>query len=307
MIAEDIQRRLVDAEQARAVERVGDDAAFHGGEDSFHGVVLLDDLILVGALLGDVDADADGAHDRPVDVVEGRLVRGEQARAVAGLHGLFRDDGRFDGHNLALGFDAGGIVGLYVPDIGVTAALNLLLGFVHGGAEGVVDLMVDAVFGFVPHQRGDGVDRGLEVLAGLPGIGVALAGTLPVVEAPGCLGGAQRRDPQVGDVVEVGLDGGHLVVGDDEGDRCGGLPVSGEDAGPGGGIVARGIGENGAGLGGERLFGLIAAREMVRKAWLRLRIFDNACDLVGQAHEIESHRAMVHGARPLELLNVSLP
>ena len=67
------------------------------------------------------------------------------------------------------------------------------------------------------------------------------------------------------------------------------------------------IGENGAGLGGERLFGLIAAREMVRKAWLRLRIFDNACDLVGQAHEIESHRAMVHGARPLELLNVSLP
>ena len=128
-----------------------------------------------------------------------------------------------------------------------------------------------------------------------------------MVEAPGCLGGAQGRDPQVGDVVEVGLDGGHLVVGDDEGDRCGGLPVSGEDAGPGGGIVARGIGENGAGLGGERLFGLVTAREMVRKAWLRLRIFDNVCDLVGQAHEIESHRAMVHGARPLELLNVSLP
>ena len=286
---------------------MGDDAAIHGGEDGFHGAVLLDDLVLVGAFLGDVDAHADGAHDRAVDVVEGRLVGGEQARAIAGLHGLLRDNGGLGGHDPALRFNAGGIVGFHVPDVGVPAALHLFFGLVHRGAEGVVDLVVDAVLGLVPHERRNGIDGGFQILARLPGVGVALAGALPMVEAPGCLGGAQGRDPQVGDVVEVGLDSGHLVVGDDEGDRCGGLPVSGEDAGPGGGIVARGIGENGAGLGGERLFGLIAAREMVRKAWLRLRIFDNACDLVGQAHEIESHRAMVHGARPLELLNVSLP
>ena len=180
---------------------------------------------------------------------------------------------------------------------------------IHSVSDFATDLVVLLFVRVSAKPRDDDHDYGhgkYETLATLI-IGVALAGALPVVEAPGCLGGAQRRDPQVGDVVEVGLDGGHLVVGDDEGDGCGGLAVSGEDAGPGGGIVARGIGENGAGLGGERLFGLIAAREMVRKAWLRLRIFDNACDLVGQAHEIESHRAMVHGARPLELLNVSLP
>ena len=180
---------------------------------------------------------------------------------------------------------------------------------IHSVSDFATDLVVLLFVRVSAKPRDDDHDYGhgkYETLATLI-IGVALAGALPMVEAPGCLGGAQGRDPQVGDVVEVGLDGGHLVVGDDEGDRCGGLPVSGEDAGPGGGIVARGIGENGAGLGGERLFGLVTAREMVRKAWLRLRIFDNACDLVGQAHEVESHRAMVHGARPLELLNVSLP
>ena len=286
---------------------MGDDAAIHGGEDGFHGVVLLDDLVLVGALLGDVDADADGAHDRPVDVVEGRLVRGEQARAIAGLHGLLRDNGGLGGHDPALRFNAGGIVGFHVPDVGVPAALHLFFGLVHRGAEGVVDLVVDAVLGLIPHERRNGVDGGFQILARLPGVGVALAGALPVAEAPGCLDRVDGRDPQVGNVVEIGFDGGYLIVGDDERDGCGGLAVSGEGAGPSGGIVVRRVGENSTGLGGERLFGLVAAREMVRKAWLRLRIFDNACDLVGQAHEIESHRAMVHGARPLELLNVSLP
>ena len=286
---------------------MGDDAAFHGGENGLHGAVLLDDRVLVGALLGDVDAHADRAHDRAVDVVERRLVGGQQARAIAGLHGLFRNDSGLGGHDLALRFDAGRIVGLHVPDVGVSSALHLLFGLVHRGAEGVVYLVVDTVLGLVPHKRRNGIDGGFQILACLPGVGVALAGALPVAEAPGCLGGAQRRDPQVGNVVEIGFDGGYLIVGDDEGDGCGGLAVSGEGAGPSGGIVARRVGENSAGLGGERLFGLVAAREMVREAWLRLRIFDNACDLVGQAHEVESHRAMVHGARPLELLNVSLP
>ena len=189
----------------------------------------------------------------------------------------------------------------------MASALHLFFGLVHRGAEGVVDLVVDAVLGLVPHERRNGVDGGFQILARLPGVGVALAGALPVAEAPGCLDRVDGRDPQVGNVVEIGFDGGYLIVGDDERDGCGGLAVSGEGAGPSGGIVARRVGENSAGLGGERLFGLVAAREMVRKAWLRLRIFDNACDLVGQAHEIESHRAMVHGARPLELLNVSLP
>lgn len=65
IVAQNVQGRLVDAEQARAVERMGDDAATMVVKMVSMVRFLLDDLVLVGAFLGDVDAHADGAMTEP--------------------------------------------------------------------------------------------------------------------------------------------------------------------------------------------------------------------------------------------------
>ncbi len=217
-VAENSQGGLVHADQAAAVEGMGDHAAFHGGEDGLQGAVLLDDLVLEGALLGDVDAHPHGAHNGAVDVVQGRLVGGEQADAVAGLHRLLRDDGGLAFHHLALRLDAGRIVGLDIPDIGMAAALHVVFGLVHRGAEGVVDLVVDTVFRLVPHQARDGVDGGLQILVVAPGVGIALAAIEPALETIGELAGGKRRHPDVVDAVEQRRQLVDLLAGGDDDD-----------------------------------------------------------------------------------------
>lgn len=70
---------------------MGEYAAIERTEDGLERLVLIDEALLVGAFLGDVDTNAHRSHDRAVDVVERRFVGGEQTVALGGLHGFFRN------------------------------------------------------------------------------------------------------------------------------------------------------------------------------------------------------------------------
>ena len=89
----------VDAENAGAVQRVGEHAAVHGGEQPLQGLALLEDLRLVSPLLGDVDAHAHRAHYGAVQVIEGRFVSSEGPHPLAGLDDLLGDAGLFGLHD----------------------------------------------------------------------------------------------------------------------------------------------------------------------------------------------------------------
>ena len=148
--AQNGQSGPVDAEDAGSVQAVAQYAAVHGGEEGFQGVVLPPQLLLIGPLLRHVDAHAHGAHDAAIQVVQGGFVGGQEPGSLAGLHRLLRNAGLPALHDDSLGFDAGGIVLLHIPDIGVPLSLDLLLGFVHSLAEAVVYLFVNAVPALVP-------------------------------------------------------------------------------------------------------------------------------------------------------------
>ncbi len=277
---------------------MGDDAAFHGGENGLEGAVLVDDLVLVGPFLSDIDGHAHGAHDRAVDIVEGRLVGGEQARSVAGLHHLLGDDGGLGFHNLALRFDARRVIGLHIPNIGVAATLHIVFGLVHRAAEGIVHFMVNAVGRLVPDKTGNGIDRGLQVLGRLPGIGVALAAALPMVVAIGEFRRRQRRDPNVGNAIEEGLQRLHLLVAGN--DHHGGrrLLHRAQLFGPCGGIVLCHVHEQR--IGPSRQGGIGDGGALVAMGERRQRscALHNVGRLFAEADQAEVDRAMVHDRRP---------
>lgn len=70
----------------------------------------------------------------------------------------------------------------HVPNVGMTLPLNLLFGLAYGGAEAVVDLLVDAIARFVPDEIRDRIDGGVEELVGLPEVGLELSVGLPFLE-----------------------------------------------------------------------------------------------------------------------------
>lgn len=70
----------------------------------------------------------------------------------------------------------------HVPNVGMTLPLNLLFGLAYGGAEAVVDLLVDAIARFVPDEIRDRIDGGVEELVGLPEVGLELSIGLPFLE-----------------------------------------------------------------------------------------------------------------------------
>ena len=159
------------------------DAAVHIGENGFQVAVSLNDFLLIGPLLGHVDAHADGAHDAAVQIVERGLVGGQQPHALSRQDGFLGYAGALLGHDHPLRLNAGGIVLLHIPDIGVPPALDLRFRLVDRPAEAVVHLFVNAVLGFVPDQAGNAVDGGLQKLAGLPRVLFRLVRPLPAPEA----------------------------------------------------------------------------------------------------------------------------
>lgn len=90
-------------------------------------------------------------------------------------------------------------------------ALDLLLGLVYGGAEAVVDLLVDTVPGLVPDQVGDAVDGSLQILAGLPGVPAALPVLLPAEEAKADLRLVHGEGPDIQKLRQVGGEEGELI------------------------------------------------------------------------------------------------
>ena len=118
-------------------------------------------------------------------------------------------------HHEALRLDAGRVVLLHVPDIGVPPPLHLLLGLVDCPAEAVVHLLVDAVLGLVPDQVGHAVDGGLQIVAGLPELGGLLAALLPALEAEAQLLFRQGRGPNIAEHGQ-GQVGGLLLAAQDD-------------------------------------------------------------------------------------------
>ena len=178
-IAQYLQGRPVDAEYPRPVQRVTHHAAVHSGEKRLQRAVFLMERLLIGPLLGNINRYAHRAHYAAVQVVQRGLVGGQQPRPPSGLDDLLGYAGLPFVHDLPLRFNAGRVVLLHVPDVGVAPALHLLLGLVHRAAEAVVDLFMNAVFVLIPDQAGDAVDRCLQVLMGLPGVLPLPAGLLP--------------------------------------------------------------------------------------------------------------------------------
>ena len=70
----------------------------------------------------------------------------------------------------------------HVPNVGMTLPLNLLFGLAYGGAEAVVDLLVDALARFVPDEIRARIDGGVEALVGLPEVGLELSVGLPFLD-----------------------------------------------------------------------------------------------------------------------------
>ena len=157
-------------------------AAVHGGKNGFQIPVLFHNFLFIGAFFSHVNAYAHGTHDRPVKIVEGRLVTHKCPQLVSGFNGLFGYEGLLFAHDLVFRFDAGGIVFLHIPYIGMPAALHLLLGLINSPAEAVVYLFVNAVLVLVPDQIGNIINRSFEIMIGLPKIPAHLTGLLPTQE-----------------------------------------------------------------------------------------------------------------------------
>lgn len=85
----------------------------------------------------------------------------------------------------------------HVPNVGMTLPLNLLFGLAYGGAEAVVDLLVDAIARFVPDEIRDRIDGGVEELVGLPEVGLELSIGLPFLEMESEQRIVKRRLPEI--------------------------------------------------------------------------------------------------------------
>ncbi len=178
-VAENLERGPVDVDNARILQTMIHYAAVDGGKDCFQRLVFADDFLLICALLRHVNAYADSSHDSAVPVIQGGLVAHKCSHLFPGFDGFLGYQCLSCAHDLMLRFDAGGIVLLHIPDIGVPAALYLLLGLVDRLTEAVVYFFMDAVLILVPHQIGNVIDRCFKKVAGFPEIPAHLYGLLP--------------------------------------------------------------------------------------------------------------------------------
>jgi len=283
---------------AGAVQGMADDAAVHGGEDGLQGLGLAHQFLGVGTLQGDIDGHPHRPHDAAIHVIEGGFVGGQCLFLVAGLDMLLRDAGLPALHHDALRFDAGGVVLLHVPYVGVPLSLDLSLGLAHRLAEAVVDLFVDAVLGFEPDEVGGAVDDRLQVLAGLPGVLGGLPPLEPAAQAEAPLGIGHGQAPDIGD---PGQDGGQFLR-----QGSGLVPVPQQDQlGPrppppcqqfrcGGGVGAPQVGKDHIGPGGKLLLRPVTFQKLIGEALQGRQLFDLLEQLALAAHQIESCVTMIH-------------
>ncbi len=181
------------------------DAAFQRGEKVLQRLALLNHFLLICAFLGHIDGHAYRAHDAAVQVVQGRLVGGEELGSIPGLHHFLGDAGDSAVHDLVVGFHAvigivGRVVGIHVPYVEMIPSFHLLLCLAHGLAEAFVHFLVEPFPVLVPDQVGDMVDGGLQEMAGLPEILFHLIGGLPSQETEGELLLRQGQGPDIPDM-----------------------------------------------------------------------------------------------------------
>ena len=173
------ESRPVHTDNMGTVQRMAHHAAVHGCKDRLQRVVFLYDFLLIGPLLGHVDGNAHGPHHAAVQIIKGRLVGSQKLCPFPAFHHFLGDTGFSAVHNHPLRLDAGGIVFLHVPDIGVAAPFHLVLGLIHRLAETVIHFLMNPVLIFKPYEIRHIVDSSLQVLAGLPEIFIRFALLLP--------------------------------------------------------------------------------------------------------------------------------
>lgn len=101
----------------------------------------------------------------------------------------------------------------HVPNVGMTLPLNLLFGLAYGGAEAVVDLLVDAIARFVPDEIRDRIDGGVEELVGLPEVGLELSIGLPFLEMESEQRIVKRRLPEIKEEARCFVELGDVSAG----------------------------------------------------------------------------------------------
>ncbi len=194
IISQNIQRRLIHADDLGSVHTVVHDTALDIVKDRLQCAVLLYDLLLIGPFLCHVDGHAHSAHHTSVDIIQRRFVSRKKPDTVPGLHALFGDKSLFLLHDLTFRLDTGRIVLLHIPDIGVPLAFHLLLRLAYRPAEAVVYLLMHTVFVLVPDEVRNIIDRSFQKMTGLPVILAHLVSLLPSQEMePDLLPGHRQR------------------------------------------------------------------------------------------------------------------
>ncbi len=197
IVFQDLQGRPVDTDDPASVQSMAHDSAVDGSKDRLQCAVFLYDLLLIGPLLCHIDGHPHGSHNASIHIVKRRLVGSQQFHAVSGPDSLLGDAGLSSGHNLPLRIDAGLIVFLHIPNIGMSPAFHLLPGLVHGPAETVVDFLMDPRFIFIPDQIGHMVDGGVQILSAFPEILACLVSFLPLEKPEPQLFVRHGPDPDV--------------------------------------------------------------------------------------------------------------
>ena len=166
-------------------------------------MVLLDDLLFIGPLLGHIDRHTYRPHHAAVEVIQRRFIGGEQLDAILGLDRLLGYAGLFPAHDLQLRLDAGRIVCFHIPDIGMSPSLHLFHGLIDSLTEAGVNLFVDTILIFIPDEVRDMVDRGIQKMSGLPELLADPIGLLPSEEMKTELSIGHWTGPDILDLFQV--------------------------------------------------------------------------------------------------------
>ncbi len=196
-VVQDAQGRLVDADDAGAVQGMAEDTAVDGGEDGLQHLVFAGDLLGIGPFQGDVQGHPHRAHHGAVQVVKRGFVGGKDLLFPSGLDDLLGDVGPSALHHRPLRFDAGGVILLHIPDIGVPLPFHLFSGFIYRLTETIVDFLVNALLIFVPDQVRAVIDGCIKILPSLPEVPAHLIFLLPPGETEGSLLPLHRHDPDI--------------------------------------------------------------------------------------------------------------
>ena len=199
-VAQYLQSRSVDTDDVCPIHCMAHHTAVHGGKDRLQGMILLYNLLLIGPLLGHINRHAHGPHNTAVQIIQGRLISRKQPYPVAGLHRFLRDKGSLVCHNLLLRFNAGRIILLNIPDIGMSAPFYLLLCLINRLTKAVIHLLMNAILILIPDKIRHMIDGCFQKLAGLPGILLPLAGLLPPQKPETDLLIRHRHDPDIPDL-----------------------------------------------------------------------------------------------------------